>query len=94
MFYSFGYNQYNINKKASSTSNDSLHAEMDCLKKLRKQSKKTCVNVLVFRISSANNYLNAKPCKSCHRSILSLLEKKNYILRNIYYTMDNYLHIL
>jgi deoxycytidylate deaminase len=93
MFYSFGYNQYNINKKANGINNDSLHAEMDCLKKLRKQSKKTWVNVLVFRIS-ANNYLNAKPCESCYRSIISLLGKKNYILRNIYYTMDNSLHIL
>ena len=94
MFYGFGYNQYNINKKASFNNRNSLHAEMDCLKKLKKQVKKKIVNVLVFRINNNCEYLNAKPCKSCYQSILDLLDRKNFILKNIYYTDKNSLYIM
>lgn len=94
MFYGFGYNQYNINNKANIYNNNSIHAEMDCLKKLKKQDKKIKVDVLVFRITNTHSYLNAKPCKSCYNSILSLLVKKNYLLNNIYYTNENNLCLL
>lgn len=67
---------------------------MDCLKKLKKQDKKVQVDVLVFRITKNNQYLNAKPCNSCYNSILCLLSKKNYLLSNIYYTDENNLCIL
>lgn len=89
MFYSFGYNQYNINKKAGENTNNSLHAELDCLKKLRKQNKETNVSVLVFRIGGNNDYLYAKPCDSCKKSIIDILNRKNYKLKHIYYTTDN-----
>jgi hypothetical protein len=67
---------------------------MDCLKKLKKQTKKKMVNVLVFRITNNYHYLNAKPCQSCYKSILTLLERKNFILKNIYYTDQNNLYTL
>jgi deoxycytidylate deaminase len=94
VFYGFVYNQYNINKKAGLNNNNSIHAEMDCLKKLKKQVNKTSVDVLIFRITNTKDYLNAKPCIACYNSIISLLEKKKYDLKNIYYTNNNEIHTL
>ena len=85
MFYAFGINYYNINNR-----NDTIHAEVDCVQKLKKCEKKTNINLLVFRTNNAGNVLMmAKPCNNCIYTIDKILEKKNYILKGLYYTDNN-----
>lgn len=92
MFYAFGMNQYNINNNASSQNNDSIHAEVDCVKQLKKMEKLTYINLIVFRTNSCGNILMmSKPCNNCLKTIDTTLYKKNYRLKNLYYTDNNYI---
>ena len=47
-----------------------LHAEMDAI--IRCQDLSKAHRILVTRISTAGNYMNAKPCKICADAISSL----------------------
>ena len=82
-FYAFGYNKYNLYGTTRS-----IHAEVDAIKKLRKNyGKSKSVIVLVFRISkTGTSILLGKPCDNCRTKIINTLKKKNYSLYNIYYT--------
>ena len=90
MFYAFGINHYNIHNCANNNCNDSLHAEVDCVNRLKQREKKTNINLIVFRTNNkGDNYMMAKPCKDCLDTIDRTLERKNYILKRLYYTQDN-----
>ena len=90
MFYAFGINHYNIHNCANNSCKDSLHAEVDCVLKLKKREKKTNINLIVFRTNNkGNSYMMAKPCKNCLATIDITLQKKNYVLKKLYYTENN-----
>jgi len=75
-YYSYGINQYNIDFKFNT-----IHAEVDAVKKLKPSLKPQRVNMIVFRINRKNkNLCMAKPCISCIQYISKFLKKKNYIL--------------
>ena len=90
MFYAFGVNQYNINLKASEDNKDCIHAEVDCIQKLKKSQKPQPLNIIVFRTNNKGDKLMmAKPCINCENCINFTLKRKNYILKKIYYTNDD-----
>ena len=90
MFYAFGINYYNIHNSANRKNNDSLHAEVDCVMKLKKREKKTNINLVVFRTNNkGDTYMMAKPCNNCIMTINRVLDKKNYVLKGLYYTDNN-----
>lgn len=90
MFYAFGYNQYNICNCASDNNKDNIHAEVDCMKKLKKCVKKTPINLIVFRTNNTGtSLLMSKPCTNCMNTINSTLEYKNYKLKKLWYTDTN-----
>ena len=82
-FYAFGYNKYNLYGTTRS-----IHAEIDAIKKLKKNyGKSKSVIVLIFRISKdGSQILLGKPCDNCKSKLNNTLRKKNYRLSNIYYT--------
>ncbi len=89
MFYAFGFNQYNINNSACSTCSDSLHAEVDCVRRLRKAKKKQVINICVFRTNNkGDSLMMAKPCENCINSINTILRQKNYRLKKLLYTNE------
>ena len=82
MFYAFGFNQYN--------SSNTIHAEVDCMNRLKKMEKLTDISIIVFRTNNQGDYLlMSKPCDNCMRSIRHTLHWKNYRLKNLYYTDNN-----
>ena len=83
-------NYYNIRNSASNTYCDSLHAEVDCVNRLKRQEKQTKINMIVFRTNnSGDSYMMAKPCKNCINTIDKTLHRKNYLLKRLYYTDNN-----
>ena len=46
MFYAFGHNQYNMNNKASKENKDCIHAEVDCVNRLKKSEKINPINIM------------------------------------------------
>ena len=90
VFYAFGHNQYNISNKACCNNNDSIHAEVDCVQRLKKCHKIKEISIIVFRTNkSGSSLLNSKPCDNCIKTINSILIYKNYKLKNIWYTNEN-----
>ena len=90
MFYAFGHNQYNLNNKASSENKDCIHAEVDCVNRLKKSEKICPINLIVFRTNnSGNKLMNAKPCECCLKTIDFTLKKKNYRLKKLSYSDEN-----
>ncbi len=90
MFYAFGHNQYNITCCACDNKTDSLHAEVDCIKKLKFCKKETKISLVVFRTNNHGDSLKmAKPCKNCINSIYTILNKKNYRLKKIWFTNED-----
>jgi hypothetical protein len=90
VFYEFGYNQYNISNNACYEYNDSIHAEVACVQKLKKCHKKKNISLIVFRTNkTASSLLNSKPCYNCIKNIYSTLHFKNYKLINIWYTNNH-----
>lgn len=90
VFYAFGHNQYNISNKACCNNNDSIHAEVDCVQRLKKCHKIKEVTIIVFRTNkNGSNLLNSKPCDNCINTINSTLKFKNYKLKKIWYTNKN-----
>lgn len=90
MFYAFGHNQYNINYKACENNNDCIHAEVDCVFKLKKSEKPSPINILVFRTNNqGDKKMMAKPCENCLKTINFTLKRKNYKLKKLCYTDEN-----
>lgn len=90
MFYAFGHNQFNINNCACNGNKDNIHAEVDCMDKLKKAHKQKDLCVFVFRTNNKGDKLMmAKPCENCYNSIHLSLKKKNFKLKNIYYSDEN-----
>lgn len=84
VFYSIGYNQYNIDGKIKS-----LHAEVDAINHLKYSEKTTKVIIVVYRINNAGTkFLMSKPCSCCMNYMRSQLKYKNYKLHRGYYS-DN-----
>lgn len=83
-------NQYNINNNASPRNCDSIHAEVDCVMQLKKMEKLTYINLIVFRTNNCGTAsMMAKPCNNCLVTIHTILYKKNYRLKSLYYTDNN-----
>ena len=83
-------NYYNIRNSATASCNDSLHAEVDCVNRLKRQEKPTKLNMIVFRTNNTGDcYSMAKPCSSCLIAIDKTLQRKNYVLKRLYYTDEN-----
>lgn len=82
MFYGTGINYYNIDKNHSS-----IHAEVDAVYNLKRTSKRTKINLFVFRTNKQGNILTmSKPCNNCLNYIHKNLGIKGYRLNKIYYT--------
>tara|TARA_B110000444_G_scaffold42817_4_gene38727 strand:+ start:19648 stop:19902 length:255 start_codon:yes stop_codon:yes gene_type:complete len=78
-----------MNKKSDNCS-DCVHAEVDCVERLKKSEKKTSINLIVFRTNNKGDKLMmAKPCENCMRVIDFTLKKKNYKLKKIIYTNED-----
>jgi deoxycytidylate deaminase len=82
-FYAFGYNKYNLYGTTRT-----IHAEIDAIKKLKKNyGKSKSLIVLIFRISkNGTRILLGKPCQNCISKLNYTLRKKKYRLSHIYYT--------
>jgi len=90
VFYAFGVNQYNMNNKACKENKDCIHAEVDCVNRLKKSEKVVPINLLVFRTNNnGSNLMNAKPCSNCINAINFTLRRKNYKLKKLSYTNEN-----
>ena len=90
MFYAFGHNQYNLNNKTSKENKDNIHAEVDCVNRLKKSEKRAHINLIVFRTNNAGDKLmNAKPCECCLKTIDFTLKQKNYKLKKLCYSDEN-----
>jgi len=90
VFYAFGYNQYNIHNLASNDNKDNIHAEVNCVNKLKKSTKTKPINMIVFRTNNAGTSLGlSKPCEKCIHTIEKILNYKNYKLKKLWYTNKN-----
>ena len=52
-FYAFGHNQYNLNNKACEQNKDNIHAEVDCVNRLKKSEKTAHIKLIVLRTNNA-----------------------------------------
>lgn len=60
------------------------------MEKLKKTHKQKDLCVFVFRTNNKGDKLMmAKPCENCYNSIHLSLKKKNFKLKNIYYSDEN-----
>ncbi len=90
MFYAFGHNQYNLNNRACENNKDCIHAEVDCVNRLKKSEKVVPINLIVFRTNNnGDKLMNAKPCECCLKTIDFTLKKKNYKLKKLSYSDEN-----
>lgn len=81
MFYGHGINYYNVDKQHTS-----IHAEVNTVDKLKNTTKRTKVNLFVFRTNKVGNRLTmSKPCDNCLNYIKENIPKKGYRLYKIYY---------
>lgn len=58
---------------------------------INKKNKMIKINVFVFRISRSKkkNLMLAKCCNNCYKSIYEIAKKKNYKVKNIYFTNND-----
>ena len=57
--------------KASYENKDCVHAEVDCVSRLKKSEKPHPINLIVFRTNNKGDKLmNAKPCECCIKAIV------------------------
>lgn len=68
---------------------DNTHAEMDAINKIKplNKTKKKKIDILIIRYADFNDLANSKPCCFCIYYMITKLYEKNYIIRNIYYSM-------
>jgi len=73
--------------KQSQKNKDCVHAEVDCVSKLKFSEKCVPINLLVFRTNNKGDKLMmSKPCENCLKTIDFTLKKKNYRLKKLCYT--------
>ena len=87
-YVSYGMNYYNVDNDIMKT----RHAEVDCLQRLKQNPKRRYkkLNLIVFRTNKKGDALMmAKPCNHCLNYYRKNLNKKGYVLDNIYYTNEN-----
>ena len=66
---------------------DSIHAEVDAVRKLKSSDNTKKVDILVFRTNNqGNTCLMAKPCTNCMHCLYQTCFRKNYKINRIYYT--------
>ena len=81
-----------INLYHSSGKNDSTHAEVSAILNLplRERNKRLYkINILVIRTSLSGKIGNSKPCFKCILNMLTLPQKRGYIIKNVYYSNEN-----
>jgi len=79
-----------MNNKASSENKDCIHAEVDCVNRLKKSEKVCPINLIVFRTNNnGDKLMNAKPCDCCLKTIDFTLKRKNYRLKKLSYSDEN-----
>lgn len=79
-----------MNNSASEYNKDNIHAEVDCVSKLKKSEKLAPINLIIFRTNNnADSLLMSKPCSQCVKTIHRTLKYKNYNLKKIWYTDSN-----
>lgn len=67
-----------------------VHAEVDVMLKLPIQKKKKIINLAVFTTNkTGEKIIMSKCCNNCLRSINIIAEKKNYIVKKIFYINEN-----
>ena len=64
----------------------SIHAEMCAMNKLRIKKDNKKINILVIRITHDGELRQSRPCKHC---IMSLSQYRNVRIKNIYYSDQN-----
>lgn len=75
--------------KQSQENKDCVHAEVDCVSKLKKSEKCIPLNLVVFRTNNnGDKLMMSKPCQNCLNTIDFTLKRKNYNLKKIWYTDD------
>lgn len=75
-----------MNKK-SNTCFDCVHAEVDCVQRLKKSKKMSSINIIIFRTNNnGDKLMMAKPCHNCLNTIDITLKKKNYKIKKLIYT--------
>ena len=76
--------------KQSQENKDCLHAEVDCVSKLKYSEKCVPINLVVFRTNNKGDKLMmAKPCENCIKSINFTLKRKNYCLKKLCYSNED-----
>ena len=76
--------------KASNENKDCVHAEVDCVERLKKSEKMSPINLIVFRTNNnGSKLMMAKPCENCLKTIDFTLKRKNYKLKKLCYTNEN-----
>ena len=90
MFYTTGYNQYNIGR-FNGIYYESLHAEVDAVQKLKfnEKGKRKKINLFVYRINNNKEFRYARCCDNCIKQIYKITKQKNYKVNKIYYTDNN-----
>ena len=79
-----------MNNRASKDNKDCIHAEVDCVSRLKKSEKICHINLIVFRTNNKGDKLmNAKPCECCLKTIDFTLKRKNYKLKKLCYSDEN-----
>lgn len=79
-----------MNNKASASNKDCIHAEVDCVNRLKKSEKICPINLIVFRTNNnGDKLMNAKPCDCCLKTIDFTLKRKNYKLKKLSYSDEN-----
>ena len=76
-----GYNKYRTySKDGLIPETCSCHAEIDVLRKCRKQNITKKFSLYVVRLSSSNHICNSFPCKQCYETM------KEFPIKNIVYS--------
>jgi len=83
---SIGYNHYTL---TNCHVRISTHAEVHAINKLpTAPRKKTPINMYVLRTDRNGFIKYSKPCNQCQQYMKKILQKRNYYLKKIYYTVD------
>lgn len=78
------------NKAYLEENNDCVHAEVDCVSRLKKSEKINSISLIVFRTNNQGTKLmNAKPCINCIKTINFTLKSKNYRLKKLCYSDEH-----
>jgi deoxycytidylate deaminase len=83
---SYGQNHFLTNKIGSIYT---IHAEHDAINKLPYSEKQTNINLLVVRFTKNNKLCMSKPCEQCIRNMIILSPRKNYNIKNVYYSLND-----